>query len=81
MAEYAVSVDHEESNTAANNLSITGRVNGVQCATVIRVTTIEGKDGREQKRIKQLALIDAFRNKAQVAAERGGGDVIEVEED
>lgn len=77
---YSVSVDHEESNLEANNLSITGRVNGTQCATVIRATTMRGKDTREQKQIKQLALIDAFKNKAKLFAEAEGGDIVELEE-
>ena len=61
--EYAVSLDAEDSNALANNLSLGGRVNGIAVAVVIHLSAIEGKTPKEAKLIKQRALIGAFISK------------------
>lgn len=58
--EYAVSLDAEDSNALANNLSLGGRVNGIAVAVVIRLSDVAGKTPKEAKLIKQKALVRAF---------------------
>jgi len=78
---YNILIDHEESNERANNLSITGRVNNVNVAAVIRCTDVTGKSAKHQKQVKQFALKEAYRNKAKESAAKVGGDIVEFEEE
>ncbi len=72
--DYFVSVDNEESNANANALSITGRVNGVDVAVVIKLSDVKGTVA-EQKKIKQRALITAFINRTATPASGPGEKV------
>ena len=58
--EYVVMVDHGESNEVADMLSITGRVNGIECAAKVRLSALIGLTAKKQKALKQNALIDDF---------------------
>ncbi len=60
MREYFVSIDNEERNEAADNLSITGRVNDINCAVVIRLSSLRGVPEARAKNLKQRALAQAF---------------------
>lgn len=66
--DYFVTVDNEETSALADRLSLTGTVNGVQCAAVARLSQIKGKAD------KQRALIQAYLAKSEappkVGAER-----------
>lgn len=73
--EYHVLIDNEESNVNANNLSLTGRVNGVNCAAVIRLTSLQGLSQKKAKLEKQTALIQAFLNRASTVSESAGEKV------
>lgn len=75
MEKHKVTLDHWESNKLANNLSITGKVDGVQCAVVIKLSSIEGLPQKAAKRVKQLALIDAFTKKKESVPESEGEEV------
>ena len=75
MAEYIVSIDNEEISEAADNLSITGRVNGIQCATVVRNSTIEALEKKEAKQAKQRALIDGYINRQKSVSSSAGEKV------
>ena len=77
MAEYVVSIDNEESNFQADNLSITGRVNGVHCANVIRLSSLAPLSGTERKLAKQRALVQGFLTMQETLA-TGDGDTIEL---
>ena len=74
--EYAVSLDNEERNEFSDNLSITGRVNGKQCAVVIKMRTLKGLLPKAQKLAKQKALINAFLTKKD--AKEFAGEVVAV---
>ena len=73
--EYHVLIDNEESNVNADNLSLTGRVNGVNCAVVIRLTSLQGLDKKKVKLEKQKALIQAFLNRASTVVASAGEKV------
>ena len=73
-AEYAVSLDNEERNEYADNLSITGRVNGKQCAVVIKIRTLTGLSPKAQKVAKQKALIHSYLNRPE--AKEFAGEVV-----
>lgn len=78
MGEYIVMVDHGESNEVADVLSITGRVNGIECAAKVRLSQLAGLMAKKQKAVKQNALIDDFeqRSKKLVATESEGEKVV-----
>lgn len=60
MTEYIVSIDNEESSINADNLSITGRVNGVHCAAVVKLSSVAKLGVKAAKLVKQRALIQGF---------------------
>ena len=70
MAEYIVTVDNRESNT--DNLSITGKVNGTQCAAVIKLSALDGLSKKAQDALQHKALIQAFLNRQQAIPESAG---------
>ncbi len=72
--DYYVSIDNEESNANADALSITGRVNGVNVATVIRASSVTGTPAA-RKAAKQKALIDAYEARASGTASSPGEKV------
>lgn len=69
--EYSVDIQNEEASPGDNALSITGAVNGLQCAAKVRLTDLEGLSKAEAKRKKQLALIDGFENRRAAPAPAG----------
>ena len=75
MSDYYVSVDNEESNEQGNTLSMTGRVNSIQCAASIRLTSLADKSAKEQKKVKQSALIEAFLARQEAKAPSQGEKV------
>ena len=75
MSDYIVSIDNQESSEQADNLSITGKVNGTQCATVIKLSSLDGLGKNKQKAIKQQALVRAFLNKQITIPESAGEKV------
>lgn len=77
MAQYIVSIDHEESNPEANNLSISGRVNKIPCAVVIRLSKVKSLKPKEAKSVKQTALVTAFLNRQEALTE-SDGEMVEV---
>lgn len=76
MAEYIVAIDNEEVNKVADVVSITGRVNGAQCAAKVRLSKLSGLPSLEQKKVKQKALVDAYENKAQETMASSGEKVV-----
>lgn len=74
--EYVVSIDREESNE--ESCSITGRVNGQQCAVVIRNSKFLGKGAKEQKKIKQVALVGAYKAKAATIVSSALGETVRL---
>ncbi len=75
MADYIVSIDNEESNILANHLSITGRVNGINCAAVILLTDVAKASKKEAKLTKQKALVMAFLSRQEQLSEAQGDKV------
>ena len=60
MAFYSVSIDNEEVSELADVISITGRVNKVNCAAKVRISQQKQLPAAEQKRSRQTALIEAY---------------------
>ena len=60
MTDFVVSIDDEATNELADNLSLVGRVNGVPCAIVTRLSSIAKLSKNQQKLTKQKALISSF---------------------
>ena len=74
--DYFVAIDNEESNEEADNLSITGRVNGIQCAAVIKLSTVNNlRNRKSQKLAKQRALIMNLQEKQSSVSEAMGDKV------
>lgn len=70
--DYVVSIDNEESNKLADILSITGRVNGLDCAAKVRLSALRVlPDDKARKQAKQKALIAAFNARSQSAVSAG----------
>ena len=60
MPDFIVSIDEQESNPLANNLSLAGRVNDIPVAIVIKLSNLKGMNEAQQKVAKQRALIAAY---------------------
>lgn len=72
MPDYFVTVDHEEVNETANACSITGTVNGVQCAALVKCSDLNGKEAKDQERIKMRALARTFAGRQAVPPSQAG---------
>lgn len=72
MGQYVVDNKHEESNSVADVISMTATVNGTQVAAKVRISALKGKTEQEQKKIKNLALVEAYENRAQDVPETSG---------
>ena len=74
--EYVVAIDNEETNEEA--CSITGRVNGQQCAVVLRNSSFLGLSGKEQKHVKLVALAKAYKEKAATVVSSAVGEMVKL---
>ena len=74
--EYRVQLDHEESSE--ENCAISGRVNDQQCAVVIRNSKFLGKSAKEQRRIKQVALAMAYKDRAAAVVGSASGETVRL---
>ncbi len=72
--DYYVSIDNKEHNANADALSITGRVNGVNVAAVLKLSSVKGSL-EQQRTVCQRALNDAFNNRA-AGAESSPGEKV-----
>ncbi len=71
---YTVEVQHEEENE--DNLSVTGRVNGFDCAVVINKRRMAGLTADERRAYRNRELVLAFLTKQRTIPQAPGGEQV-----
>lgn len=70
---YTVTVDHEEENE--EQISITGSVNGYECAVVLNKLLMADMSKKEKASYKDRQLAQAFVARQQAPPLRGGREI------